>query len=118
MNAAGVHDTQRRKRTNIAKAERTGLNVSATFNEAIGPIQRVTGERTTPIATSPVLASRFTPVGWNIAVEKRGLAAWVSAYAGQARNQVNSDVSPHPQVVVFDGLPDQTCQSTRIESPT
>jgi hypothetical protein len=26
--------------------------------------------------TSPVLDKRFTPAGWNIAVEKRGFDAW------------------------------------------
>src|SRR5665213_1121052 len=118
MNAAGVQDTQRRNSTNIARADRTGLRVRAKFNEAIGPNQMVIGERITPTATSPVLARRFTPVGWNIAVEKRGFAAWVKAYAGQARNQVKREVSPHPQVVVVEGLPDHTCQSTRSESPT
>ena len=90
---------------------------SATLSEVSGPNSAVTGRRRNDRAVTDVFESRLIPWGWNIAVEKRGFVPWVRAYAGQARNHVNSDVSPHPQVVVVDGLPDQTCQKTRSESP-
>ena len=58
----------------MARAESVGLSVRATFNVATGPKIQVTGASTTPIPTSPVLANRLTPVGWNIAVEYSGLS--------------------------------------------
>src|ERR1700730_14166694 len=99
MNAAGGHDTHRLSKTNMARADRTGDNVSDTFSEATGPNSQVTGASTTPMPTSAVLDKRLTPVGWNRAVEYRGFCPWAMAYAGHARNHVNNDESPQPQVV-------------------
>ena len=50
-----------------------------------------------------------------MAVEKKGLSPWARAWAGQARNQRMSELSPHPQVVVVVGWPDQTFHQTRTE---
>lgn len=56
----------------MARADSTGLRVSATFSEATGPNSHVTGANTTPTATTAVLDNRFTPEGWNRAVEWSG----------------------------------------------
>src|SRR5580658_10003933 len=109
MKAAGVHRTHRRRSTNMARADRTGLRVRATLKVATAPKSQVTGASTTPMPTSAVLDSRLTPAGWNIAVEYSGSSPWEKAYAGQARNQVNNEESPQPQVVVDVGWFDQTC---------
>ena len=53
----------------MAIAERTGLSVSATFSVAIGPKIHVTGDKGTPIASTPVLAKRLIPCGYPMAVE-------------------------------------------------
>ena len=79
MKAAGVHDTHRRSRTNMASADSTGLRVRATFKVATGPNSQVTGASTTPMPTSAVLESRLTPLGWNSAVEYSGLSPWEMA---------------------------------------
>lgn len=81
---------------------------------AIGPNQRVTGERPRNRATSPAFESRLTPFGWNSAVEHGRDVPWSAAQAGLTRNQVNSDVAPQPQpqVVVDVGWVDQTCQNS------
>jgi hypothetical protein len=71
--AAGGHVTHRRKSTNMARAERKGERVSATFNVATGPKIHVTGASGMPMPTTPVLDKRFTPVGWKRAVEYSGL---------------------------------------------
>ena len=47
----------------MAKAERTGDRVSATFKVAIGPNSQVIGARVKPMANSLVLASMLTPCG-------------------------------------------------------
>ena len=53
----------------MARADSAGARVRATFIEATGPNSQVTGASTTPRASSEVLARRFTPPGWDIAVE-------------------------------------------------
>ena len=53
----------------MARAESAGARVRATFKVATGPNSQVTGASTTPIPSSLVLASRFIPPGWNMAVE-------------------------------------------------
>ncbi len=53
----------------MARAERAGARVRATFKEAIGPKSQVTGASTTPTARTLVLAGRFTPPGNPTAVE-------------------------------------------------
>ncbi len=67
--AAGAHRTQRRSRTNIDRADSTGARVRATFIDATGPANHVTGASTTPSATTLVSSSRLTPPGWNRYVE-------------------------------------------------
>ena len=63
----------------MASADRAGLRVRATFKVATGPKSQVTGASTTPMPTSAVLDRRFTPVGWNRAVEYSGLSPWEMA---------------------------------------
>jgi hypothetical protein len=53
----------------MASADMAGARVRATFIDATGPNTHVTGASTTPRASSDVLPSRFTPPGWDIAVE-------------------------------------------------
>ena len=101
----------------MARAESTGLRVSATLRVATGPNSQVTGASTTPIPTSLVLASRLTPPGWNMAVEYQGSRPWAMAWAGQARNQVNRELSPQPQVVTEVGWGDHTCHQSTTDSP-
>ena len=48
--------THRRRSTNMARAERNGLRVRATFKVAMGPNAQVTGASSTPKASSLVLA--------------------------------------------------------------
>ena len=63
MKAAGSHDTHRRKRMNIARPDRTGLSVSATFSVATGPKIQVIGANGIPTASTLVIDSRLTPCG-------------------------------------------------------
>jgi len=100
----------------MARAESTGASVTATFKVATGPRSQVTGASTTPMASSLVLASRLTPLGWNMAVEYSGLSPWEMAYAGHSRNQVNKEESPQPQVVVDVGWVDHTFHHTITET--
>jgi hypothetical protein len=46
---------------------------------AIGPNQRVTGERPRTRATSPAFERRLTPFGWNSAVENGRDVPWSEA---------------------------------------
>jgi hypothetical protein len=46
---------------------------------AIGPNQRVTGERPRTRATSPAFERRLTPFGWNSAVENGRYVPWSEA---------------------------------------
>src|SRR5450631_1183498 len=112
MNADGAHDTQRRSSTNKARADSAGASSSDTFIDATGPKIQVTGASTTPRASSEVLASRFTPPGWDMAVEKPGSRPWASAWAGQAKNHRKRALSPQPQVVVAVGWSDHTPHHT------
>ena len=50
-------------------ADNAGARVSATLRVAIGPNSHVTGASRIPMATTLVLASRFTPTGTCMAVE-------------------------------------------------
>ena len=84
----------------------------ATFIEATGPNTQVNGARTTPRASSEVLANRFTPPGCDIAVEYSGSSPWARAWAGQAKNHRNRALSPQPQVVVDVGWLDHTSHHT------
>jgi hypothetical protein len=59
MNAAGIQDTHRRTKANMARADRTGLTVRITFTEDTGPNNQVTGAITMPYAAN----TRFTPLG-------------------------------------------------------
>jgi hypothetical protein len=77
--AAGVQCTQRRSNQNMARAEKAGPSVNATFKVATGPKSQVTGAKGMPMASTLVLASRLMPPGWNSAVEKKGLWPWASA---------------------------------------
>ena len=63
----------------MASAEAPGLRVSARFNVATGPKAQVTGASTMPIPTTPVLARRLMPPGWNRAVEYSGSSPWARA---------------------------------------
>jgi hypothetical protein len=67
--AAGVQRTQRRRSQNMARAERAGPRVEATFMVATGPNNHVTGASTMPMAKTDVLERRSMPAGWNRAVE-------------------------------------------------
>ena len=67
--AAGAQATHRRTVTNMASADSAGASVRATFIDATGPKTQVTGARTTPRASSDVLARRLTPPGWDMADE-------------------------------------------------
>ena len=49
------------------------------FRLATGPRAQVTGASTMPMPTTAVLDSRFTPVGWNSAVEYSGFRPWLMA---------------------------------------
>ena len=100
----------------MASPERAGASVRATFNEATDPKTHVTGASTTPSANSDVLSRRFTPVGWDIAVEKNGSRPWLMACAGQAKNQRKRALSPQPHVVVDAGWFAQTFHHTRTAS--
>ena len=53
----------------MARADSAGARVRATFMDATGPNTQVTGARTTPRASSDVLANRSTPPGWDMADE-------------------------------------------------
>ncbi len=63
----------------MARADNAGLSVRATFNVATGPKSQVIGAKSTPMPNSLVLANKFTPTGWNMAVEYSGLSPWVMA---------------------------------------
>jgi hypothetical protein len=115
MNAAGVHETHRRTSHIMARAERAGHSVDATFKVATGPNAQVTGASTKPMDKTLVLDRRLMPVGWSIAVEKKRLCPWANAYAGHSRNHTNSEVSPQPQLAVAVGWVDQTPHHTRTD---
>ncbi len=53
----------------MARAERAGPRVEATFMVATGPNNHVTGASTMPMAKTDVLERRSMPAGWNRAVE-------------------------------------------------
>ena len=99
----------------MAMADSSGASSSETFMVATGPKSQVIGVNGTPKASTLVLANRFVPWGYDMAVEKSGDSPWLKAWAGQARNQRNSAESPQPQVVTVLGLVDQTCHQTPIE---
>ena len=48
----------------MARADSTGARVDATLRVATGPHNQVTGASATPMASTLVLASMFTPAGW------------------------------------------------------
>jgi hypothetical protein len=102
MNAAGVHEAQRRMTTNAKKAVSAGASVEATFSEATGPQIQVTGTSGRLRPVTEVWASRLMPSGWNSAVEKNGLCPWASAVAGHWKNQRNRAGSPQPHRVCVD----------------
>src|ERR1700728_3220528 len=92
-----------------AHALRAGASVSATLVAVTGPKSHVTGARTTPTSGPEVFESRLAPCGTFTAPEKNTLCKWVMAQAGQAMNQTSCAGSPHPQVSIEEGWPDQTC---------
>ena len=86
--------------------------MAATLSVVTGPNSQVIGARGIPMANTPVLESRLTPVGWKRAVEYSGSRPWARACAGQARNHRVSAVSPHPQLAVEAAPPVQACADT------
>ena len=90
----------------MARADRAGARVRATFMAATGPHSQVTGASTTPRATTLVSSSRLMPPGWKSHVEYRTSWPWARAKAGHRKNQRNRAASPQPQVVVDDGWVD------------
>src|SRR5665213_3507036 len=96
----------------MARADSAGASSNDTFIDTTGPKIHVTGVSTTPRASSEVLASRFTPPGWDMAIEKKGSRPWASAWAGQAKNHRKRALSPQPQGVVAVGWSDHTPHHT------
>ena len=76
-----------------------GASVDATLSDATGPQIQVTGTSGRLSPVTDVWESRFTPVGWNSAVEKNGFSPWASAVAGHWKNQRNRAGSPQPHSV-------------------
>jgi hypothetical protein len=60
----------------MARADRAGARVRATFKVAMGPNSQVTGASTTPMASTLVLAGRLTPPGTPTAAEWKRLSPW------------------------------------------
>ncbi len=91
---------------------RAGVNVEATLREATGPQIQVTGTSGTLSPMTDVWANRLTPVGWNMAVEKKGFCPWARAVAGHWKNQRNSAGSPQPHSVCVVAPWVQACSQT------
>ena len=63
----------------MAMAESIGASSSETLRVATGPKSQVTGASGMPKPSSEVLASRFVPWGYDMAVENSGERPWLIA---------------------------------------
>src|SRR5271165_6220466 len=107
--APGFHVTSGRIAAKQAHALSAGARVSATLVAVTGPKSHVTGASTTPTNVPEVFDNRLAPSGTFTAPEKKRLWRWAMAQAGHAMNHTSCAGSPHPQVRVEAGWPDQTC---------